>query len=104
MRFVQRLKVLPLRLAGPGAALNPPSAIPAIWRIERSGNLGGYAVFGWRYTDLAIWHLKVWSNGDDQPEQSYVVSAGEFHPDSIAPAERSAALRLVAFWEADGLK
>ena len=104
MRFVQHMKVLALRLTVPRVASNPQSAIPVIWAIERSGNLEGYAVSGWRYTDLAIWHLKVWSISHDEPEQTYVVSAGEFYPESIAPAERFAALRLIALWEADGFK
>jgi len=104
MHFVQRLKVLPLRLALPQAALNPHSAVPVIWRIERSGNCGGYAVSGWRYTDLAIWHLKIWSISDDKPEQTYIFSAGEFYPQPISPAEKFAALRLIVFWEADGFK
>jgi hypothetical protein len=104
MRFVPHIKVLPLRLAVPPVALNPHSAIPVIWRIERSGNFGGYAVSGWRYTDPAVWHLKVWSISDDKPEQTYIVSAGEFYPESIGPAEKFAALRLIAFWEADVFK
>ena len=102
MRFAQLIKVLPPRLGFPRVALNRHSAIPAPWRIERNGNFGGYAVSGWRYSDLAIWHLKVWPIGDDSPEQTYTVSVGEFYPGSIAPAERFAALRLIAFWEADG--
>jgi hypothetical protein len=88
--------------AVPRAGLNSHSAIPVPWRIERSGNFGGYAVSGWRYSDVPIWHLKVWSIADDKPEQTYIVSVGGFYPESIAPAEKFAALRLMAFWEADG--
>jgi hypothetical protein len=102
MRFAQLIKVPPLRLGVPRAALNSHSAIPVLWRLERSGSFGGYAVSGWRYSDLAIWHLKVWSISDDKPEQTYIVSVGEFYPESIAPAEKFAALRLIAFWEEDG--
>src|ERR1700685_4496203 len=103
MRFAQLRKAPPLRLGVPPVALNPRSAIPVLSRMERSGSFGGYAVSGWRYSDLAIWHLKVWSIGDDKTEQTYIVSVGEFYPESIAPAEKFAALRLIAFWEADGL-
>jgi hypothetical protein len=102
MRFAQLTKVLTPRLGVPRVALNPHSAVPVPWRIERNGNFGGYAVSGWRYSDLAIWHLKVWSIGDDKPQQTYIVSVREFYPGSIAPAEKFAALRLIAFWEADG--
>jgi hypothetical protein len=56
------------------------------------------------YTDLAIWHLKIWSTSDDETEQTYVVSAGEFYPESIAPPGKLAALRLIAFWEVDGFE
>lgn len=104
MRFAQLIKVLPLRLGVPRVASNPHSATPVLWRVERSGNFGGYAVSGWRYSDLAIWHLKVWSIGDDKPEQTYIVSVGEFYPGSIAPAEKFAALRFIAFWEAEGFR
>jgi hypothetical protein len=102
MRFAQLTKILPPRLGVPRMALNPHSAVPVPWRVERKGNFAGYTVSGWRYSDLAIWHLKVWPIGDDSPEQTYIVSVGEFYPESIAPAERFAALRLIGFWEADG--
>ena len=102
MRFAQLTKILPPRLGVPRMALNPHSAVPVPWRVERKGNFGGYTVSGWRYSDLAIWHLKVWPIGDDSPEQTYIVSVGEFYPESIAPAERFAAQRRIGFWEADG--
>jgi hypothetical protein len=96
MRFVQRQKRLPLELPGQAASnLHPPSN--TTWGIERSGSFGGYAVSGWRYIDLAIWHVTVWSIRDDKPGNTYVVSSGEFYPNSVAPAEKFAALRLIAF-------
>ena len=72
------------------------------WVKKRSGQFEGYVVSGWRYSDLAIWHVKVWSMSDGEPGETYVVSAGEFFPESIAPAEKFAALRLIAYWEAAG--
>jgi hypothetical protein len=104
MRFVQLLKVLPLRRTAPYLALSPNSAITTIWRTERSGIFGEYVVSGWRYTDLAIWHVKIWSTSDEEAERTYVVSAGEFYPESIAPPEKFAAQQLIAFWEADGFE
>ena len=76
-----------------------PAEMPS-WRIERSGNFGGYVVSGWRYTDLAIWHVKLWSKNESNPQQTYIVAAGELYPDTILPAERFAVLRLIAMWEA----
>jgi hypothetical protein len=101
MRFVQRVKELPLPLPDRAVSI-PPSQTCTARRTERSGSFGGYAVSGWRYVDLAIWHLTVWSISDDKPGQTYVVLAGEFYPESVSPAEKFAALRLIAFWEADG--
>jgi hypothetical protein len=81
---------------------NLRSAITSIWRTERSGNFGEYTVSGWRYSDVAIWHVKVWLTTGEEPEETYLVSAGEFYPELVAPSEKLAALRLITFWEAKG--
>ena len=102
MSFGELGKLLPLRPAIPGSHSSPkPGAVP--WRIERSGEFAGYAVTGWRYHGLAIWHVKLWAKHNDEPERSYIVNAGEFSPQTLLPAERFAVLRLLAMWEADGL-
>jgi hypothetical protein len=101
MNFVKRLTV-PRLMTMPKEASDPDSPTTPSWRAERSGHFGEYAVSGWRYTDLAIWHVKVWSAGDDNPVRSYVVSAGEFYPDSVTSEDRFAILRLIAFWDANG--
>jgi hypothetical protein len=102
MRFVERLKGLARRVAVPRMVSNPGSASATNCRTERSGRFRGYAISGWRYNDLAIWHVKVRSISEDNPGRSYVVSAGEFYPESAAPAEKFAALSLIASWEAEG--
>jgi hypothetical protein len=99
MRFVRHLTGLPER---PSSSSGPTTN--TTWRTERSGSFGGYAVSGWRYIDLAIWHVMVWSIGDDKPGQTFVVSAGEFYPQSVTPAEKFAALRLISFWEVDSFR
>ena len=77
---------------------------PAPWKIERSGEFAGYAVSGWRYDGLAIWHVKLWPKSNNQPARTYTVAAGEFYPENVTPTERFAVLRLLAMWEADGLR
>jgi hypothetical protein len=99
MRFISRRK----RLADP-ATSDPGSATPPTWRTERTGSFEGYSVSGWRYIDLAIWHVTVWSVSDDLPGKPYVILAGEFYPGSVSPAERFAALRLIALWETAGFR
>jgi len=102
MRLVEHLKGLARRVAPARIVSSPGSVSATSWRTERSGRFGGYVVSGWRYNDLAIWHVKVRPIGEDNPGRSYVVSAGEFYPESLAPAEKSATLGLIAFWETDG--
>lgn len=102
MRFVERLKGLARRVDIRRMVSNAGAAPATDWRTERSGRFGGYAVSGWRYNDLAIWHVKVRSMSEDNPGRSYVVSAGEFYPASVGPAEKFATLGLIAFWETDG--
>jgi len=38
----------------------------------------------------------------DNPGESYIVSAGEFYPDPVAPVKRCATPHLIALWQADG--
>ena len=80
-----------------------PVRKPAAWKMERSGEFGEFAVSGWRYHGLAIWHVKLWSKNNEDPERSYTVTAGAFYPQTVAPSEKFAVLRLLALWEADGL-
>ena len=103
MDLISRLKIFPRRFASP--PLRSESELPADpnWKAERSGHFGGYVVSGWRYKDLAIWHLRVWCISDNEPVRSYVVLAGEFYPEPGTAEERFATLRLVALWEANGL-
>jgi hypothetical protein len=104
MRFVTRLKALALRFVLPRVPPAAHSTTATNWRTERRGQVGGYAVSGWRYNDLAIWHVKVRPIRDRNPGKSYVVSAGEFYPEAVLPVEKYATLHLIAFWEADGFK
>ncbi len=75
-------------------------ATPA-WRIDRSGEFGSYAVRGWRYTDLAIWHVNIWLKSEERPELTYVVAAGEFYPETVTTEEKFGVLHLIAGWEAN---
>jgi hypothetical protein len=104
MGLVERFKVLPARLTVFQVESNSRATPASAWKIERSGNFGGFEVTGWRYSNLAIWHVKVWSINDGKPGQSYVVAAGEIYPESLTPSERFATLRLIAFWETVGFK
>jgi hypothetical protein len=99
MRFVQHLKWSSGRVAP-----KRHSATDTSWKSERSGTFSGYTVSGWRYIDIAIWHITVWSSTDDEPGRTYVVSAGEFFPELVASPEKFAILRLIALWEADGFR
>jgi hypothetical protein len=104
MRFVERLKIFPLHPTRPQAVSEPDSIFGSSWRIERMGEFGGYTVSGWRYSNLAIWHVEVCSLSDGNPAQAYVVSAGELFPASFEPAERFATLHLIDIWETDDLQ
>jgi hypothetical protein len=104
LNFVTRLKIFPRRVTSPQVDVNTESNVALNWKAERSGHFGGYIVSGWRYKDLAIWHLRVWCVSDDMPVRSYVVLAGEFYPEPSSSEERFATLRLVALWEANGLE
>jgi hypothetical protein len=101
MRFDRLRKGLLPKRAKP-ATSDLHSATSITWRAERSGSFGGYSVSGWRYIDLAIWHVTVSLVSDGKPGKRYVISAGEFYPNSVSRVEKFAALRLIAFWEADG--
>ena len=68
-------------------------------RIELKGRSGAYLVSGWRYADLAIWHVNVSPSADQSPEQMYLVAAGEFYPELLSSEAKQAVLRLIATWE-----
>jgi hypothetical protein len=74
------------------------------WRTERSGEFGGFAVSGWRYAEIAIWHMKISVQMYDKPEKAYVVTAGEFYPDTASEAEKVAMIHLISQWETEGVE
>jgi hypothetical protein len=98
----ERFRLIPFRLASPRIPADQQSPQAAPWRTERSGNFAGFVVSAWRCTGLAIWYLKVWSQGDDQDARSFTVAAAGFYPETVVPAEKFAILYLIAMWEAEG--
>jgi hypothetical protein len=68
-------------------------------QIERHGTFEGYEVEGWRYSELAIWHIRTWLKTAKDSAKTYVVAAGEFYPSTIPRDERFAVLHMIAMWE-----
>jgi hypothetical protein len=81
----------------------PKNRSPFAPRIEQKGRSGDYLVSGWRYADLAIWHVNVSPSSDQSPEQIYMVAAGEFYPELLSSEAKHAVLRLIAVWEQSGV-
>ena len=72
------------------------------WRIDKSGRHESFLVSGWRYSELAVWHITMQPPNKGKDGQSYLVVAGEFYPDSLSHAERDAVLHLITDWETEG--
>lgn len=68
--------------------------------VSRRGNFGGYEVIGWRYTEGAAWHIKSGRKNRHQYEKAYVVTDGEFDPETAIVNEKIAILTLIGEWEA----
>ena len=65
-------------LSGKGEGMpSPPKSF-----VRGNGTSGGYEACGWRYTDGAAWHLRVWPEFDDLCENAFVVTDGVFEPDT----------------------
>jgi hypothetical protein len=75
---------------------------PPHWRIDRNGKHESYSVSGWRYSELAVWHITMQPPNNGRQGQPYLVVAGEFYPDNLSQAERDAVLYLIAAWETEG--
>jgi hypothetical protein len=69
------------------------------WKIERSGTFEDYEIVGWRYSELAVWHIKAWLKGSNGSATTYLVAAGEFYPSRIDRSERFAIMRMLSLWE-----
>lgn len=76
---------------------------PGAWKTERTGKFQGISVSGWRYADIAIWHVTVLPQRAGMRKPTYVVAAGEFHPNTAEPAEKVAVTELIRQWEAERL-
>jgi hypothetical protein len=66
------------------------------WKIERSGTFDGFEIVGWRYSDLAIWHIKCWSKTGKDPAKAFMVAGGEFYPVTVSEEERFAILHVLS--------
>jgi hypothetical protein len=66
--------------------------------VSRSGAVGGYEVRGWRYTGETAWHVKVKAKGGHR-EKAYLVTDGEFNPQTVTPMEAIVVLDLIERWE-----
>jgi hypothetical protein len=75
--------------------LPPPKSF-----VSRNCVCGGYKVRGWRYAEESAWHVKVRLNTDDQFENAYVVTDGEFDSKTATFEEKIVILGLIAEWEA----
>ncbi len=73
---------------------------PSKGKVTRSGTFGDYEVTGWRYTEEAAWHVKVWLAGRPGDWIGYTVTDGHFGPGTVAEAAMVAVLHLIAKWQA----
>jgi hypothetical protein len=70
-------------------------------KVSGSGTFDGYEVTGWRYTDTASWHVKVWLAGRPGDWIGYTVTAGKFELNMLAQAQKEeAVLHLIRQWDA----
>jgi hypothetical protein len=68
--------------------------------VRRSGTVGGYEVRGWRYAGETAWHVKVKPKGG-RYEKAYLVTDGEFIPQTASPMEAIIVLDLIELWETE---
>jgi hypothetical protein len=73
---------------------------PSRGKVTRSGTFGNYEVTGWRYSEEAAWHVKVWLTGRPGDWIGYTVTDGHFGPGTVAEAAMIAVLHLIAKWQA----
>jgi hypothetical protein len=73
---------------------------PSKGKVTRSGTFGDYEMIGWRYTDEAAWHVKVWLAGRPGDWIGYAVTDGHFGPGTVAESAMEAVLHTVAKWQA----
>jgi hypothetical protein len=55
---------------------------------------------GWRYTEEAAWHVKVWLAGRPGDWIGYTVTDGRFGPGTVAEGAMAAVLHLITKWQA----
>jgi hypothetical protein len=72
-------------------------------RLIRTGTFGGYEVTGWRYTNDASWHVKVWRVGHPHEWIGYTMTAGVFELATGDQTHKEAALRVIGEWDAEQL-
>jgi hypothetical protein len=68
------------------------------------GSFVGYEVSGWRYTDTASWHVKVWPAERPSDWIGYTVTAGKFESRMFAQTQKDAVLHLIRQWETEYAK
>lgn len=69
--------------------------------VRGTGTSGGYEAWGWRYSDRAAWHVRVWPEFEGMREKAFVVTDGVFEPDTPNLQQKVAVLSLIAQWEAN---
>jgi hypothetical protein len=72
--------------------------------VSRNEKLGGYEVWGWRYLDEAVWRVKLWTEMGARHENAFLVTDGEFEPETALLAEKLIVLKLLKKWEAESPK
>jgi hypothetical protein len=73
---------------------------PSKGKVTRTGTFGDYEMTGWRYTEEAAWHVKVWLAGRRGDWIGYTVTDGHFGPGTVPQAAAVAVLHQIAKWQA----
>jgi hypothetical protein len=70
-------------------------------KVVRAGAVDGYQITGWRYREEAVWHVKVWVDGNPGAWMGYAVTEGEFALKGGPKTHKEAILRVVRKWDAE---